>query len=49
MKKVFTVVADHAEFSDSFCTYHEAYTWLRMVRMTFGCNAALITKEIPHD
>jgi hypothetical protein len=38
----YRVEADDPNYTQAFSTYAEAFTWLRMVRSTFGCNAGLV-------
>lgn len=37
----YIVTADDTRYSETFTCYAEAYCWLRLVRVTFGCNAGL--------
>ena len=41
----YKVIADDPRFDEVFTNYHEAMTWLNIVRLTMGCNAGLYTVE----
>ncbi len=45
MNKLYAVVADHAEFNETFTNYKDALGWLLLVRGTLGSNAGLYAIE----